>query len=140
MKSKETIIGVLALVLLVGGVFFLLSKTTRPSASTVPHSKSMSESPATASTQPTEANKVNIKGFAYAPTALKIKKGTTITWTNLDEAHHTVTSDSGSPAGGPSGPLMAKGETYNFTFNTVGTFKYHCDPHPYMHGTVEVTE
>ena len=36
--------------------------------------------------------------------------------------------------------LLAKVESYSWTFNTVGTYTYHCSPHPYMKGIVEVVE
>jgi len=79
----------------------------------------------------------DIKDFAFMPETLKVKKGTTITWTNQDSARHNVFSED---EGGPQGELLAKGESYSFTFDTVGTFSYICEPHPYMKGTVEVTE
>ena len=39
-----------------------------------------------------------------------------------------------------AGPLLAKGERYSFTFTKVGSYPYHCAPHPYMQGAVVVTE
>jgi amicyanin len=78
---------------------------------------------------------MDIKGFAFANTELKIKKGDTIIWTNQDSVGHTVTSDSGSEL---DSPMIAKGETYSHTFNTVGTFNYHCTPHPNMKAKVIV--
>lgn len=83
------------------------------------------------------ANAVTIKDYSFAPNPLKVKKGTTVTWTNQDTAKHNVVT---GQEGGPKGPLLGKGETYQFTFNTVGTFNYNCEPHPYMKGVVEVTE
>lgn len=85
------------------------------------------------------ANAVTIKNFAFAPTKLQVKKGTTVTWTNQDDAHHDITPDSPSDAF-KAGPLLAKGESYSFTFNTVGSYAYHCSPHPYMKATIEVVE
>ncbi len=78
--------------------------------------------------------------MSFSPASITVKKGATVTWTNQDDVHHDVASDAGSPAGGPSGALIGKGEQISFTFNTVGTFTYHCTPHPFMHGTVIVTE
>lgn len=79
---------------------------------------------------------VTIKGYAFAPAPLRVKKGTTVTWTNEDSVSHTVTFDVGSV----SSDLLATGGTYSYTFNDVGTFAYHCRPHPYMKGSVEVVE
>ncbi len=87
------------------------------------------------------ANSVTIKDYTFTPGIIKVKKGTTVTWTNQDTAKHNVTVLDGQPEGGPvDGKLMAKGESYEFTFNTVGTYQYKCAPHPYMKATVEVTE
>jgi len=84
-----------------------------------------------------QVSRVTISNFSFAPTTLKVKKGTTVTWTNQDSIKHNVVSDSGT---GPGSALLAKGESYSYTFNTAGTFNYHCDPHPFMKGSVEVTE
>lgn len=91
-------------------------------------------------TPPSEPNSINIENYTFVPASITVKKGTTITWTNKDQAEHNVVSDDDSPGGGPNGPLLAKDETYSFTFDTAGTFKYHCQPHPYMKAEVVVTE
>jgi len=100
-----------------------------------------SPSPATNTTtntgSNTEANAVTIKGFAFSPAEIKVKVGTKVTWTNQDSVRHTVTADESE---GPKSELFGKGETYSFTFTKVGTFAYHCEAHPQMHGTVTVTE
>lgn len=93
----------------------------------------------TATTSTTAPNSVTIKNYTFSPNPLKVKKGTSVTWTNTDIARHNIVADGGK-TGGPDGPLFGKGETYSFTFNTVGKYAYHCEPHPYMHGEVEVTE
>lgn len=80
---------------------------------------------------------MDIKGFAFANKTIKIKKGTKVTWTNQDDARHNVVA---KEDGGPMGPLLGKGENYSFTFDTVGTFNYNCEPHPYMKGVVNVVE
>lgn len=78
---------------------------------------------------------VTIKGFAFAPAALSVKVGTTVTWTNRDNAPHTVTFDVGNDSSGD----LANGATYSETFTTAGTFAYHCAIHPNMKATVTVT-
>lgn len=82
-------------------------------------------------------DKVAITDFAFTPATIKIKKGTTVTWTNNDSVEHTVTAQKD---GGPDSELLAQGKTYSFTFNEVGTFDYFCKPHPNMTGTVIVEE
>ena len=76
---------------------------------------------------------VSITNFAYSPQSLTIKVGTTVTWTNKDDVTHSVTADSGV-FDADIGP----GETVSFTFTIVGTYQYHCNPHPDMIGTIVV--
>lgn len=96
---------------------------------------------------------MDIKDFKYGQPNIKIKKGTTVTWTNRDDVKHNVmkehddddaahdapTLDEVRP-GVFAGQLLAKGESYSFTFNEAGKDPYHCSPHPYMKGSVTVVE
>ncbi len=82
---------------------------------------------------------VVIKDFAYAPARITVKKGTKVTWTNQDSAHHDITPDKDG-ADFAASKLLAQGESYSFTFEKTGVYAYHCSPHPYMKATVEVTE
>lgn len=84
-------------------------------------------------------NIVQIKGYAFMPANMKIKKGTTITWENFDIAPHTVTVDAPSQDG-PKSKFFGKGQKFSYTFSTAGKYSYHCDPHPYMKAEIEVTE
>jgi plastocyanin len=84
----------------------------------------------------TAGNEVKIEGFAFSPSQITVKAGTTITWTNLDSAGHTVVSDTGVF----ESANLAQGDTFSFTFNTAGTFPYHCGVHASMKGTVIVTQ
>jgi amicyanin len=81
---------------------------------------------------------VKIQNYMFSPMVIKVKVGSTVTWTNEDQVHHTVTADTVS-ADAPNGPLIGQGEKYSFTFKKAGTYTFHCMPHPYMHGTVVVT-
>jgi plastocyanin len=76
--------------------------------------------------------------FAFSPSSLSIKVGTTVTWTNGTTVPHTVTSDAGDPATF-NGSLGSHGATFSFTFMTPGTYQYHCSIHPYMKATITVT-
>ena len=77
--------------------------------------------------------------FAFSPTTLTIKVGTKVTWTNMTQAPHTVTSDDGkSFDSGISNPIAASGGTYSFTFTKAGTFPYHCQIHTSMKATIIV--
>ncbi|MBI4894933.1 MAG: cupredoxin family copper-binding protein [Candidatus Aenigmarchaeota archaeon] len=78
---------------------------------------------------------VEIKNFAFDTPTMTIHKGDTVVWTNSDAASHTVTSDSGSELGSQT---LNKGDSYTHTFNTSGTFNYHCAFHSGMKATVIV--
>ena len=78
-----------------------------------------------------------IKNFAFAPAALMVKVGATVTWTNQDTDAHTVTS---AGTGGPlQSAVLATGQTYAHTFTAAGTYSYLCTIHPFMTATVTVT-
>lgn len=93
----------------------------------------------TAKSEVIESSNVTYKNFDVAPKTIKVKKGTTVTWTNEDSAKHDVTPDT-ETAEFKASELFGKGETYKVTFNTVGKYTYYCSPHPYMKGTIEVVE
>lgn len=82
---------------------------------------------------------LDIKNFAFSVKEITVKKGTKVTWTNQDDAKHNVVADEKSD-NAPDGRLLAQGETFEFTFDEVGTYDYHCSPHPYMKATVNVVE
>ncbi len=82
---------------------------------------------------------MDIKDFSFSQKSLRIKKGTTVTWTNRDTAKHDITPDTETDAF-KSSKLLAKGESYSFTFDTAGKYSYICSPHPYMKASVEVIE
>jgi amicyanin len=85
---------------------------------------------------------VTMKNSKYIAQNIKVKKGTTVTWKNEDTVRHNVVAlDANDQSGLPAeNALFGKGETYSFTFETIGTYKYMCTPHPFMTGSVEVTE
>ena len=79
----------------------------------------------------------------FIPNPVTIPMGGTVTWENVDNAAHTVTS--GSPADGPDGVfdsslIMAGGATFSHTFDDVGTYDYFCMVHPWMQGSVIVED
>jgi plastocyanin len=79
------------------------------------------------------ATAVSIQNFAFSPATVNVKQGTTVTWTNQDQAPHDVTGP------GFSSPMLDTGVTFSHTFSTPGTFPYVCTIHPSMKGTVTVT-
>ena len=78
---------------------------------------------------------VDIEGFAFQPATLTVPPGTTVTWTNQDNAPHTVTSVDGKFDSGS----LSKGQKFSFNFTEPGVYDYHCKIHPSMRGQIEVT-
>ncbi|MHB9847648.1 cupredoxin domain-containing protein [Streptomyces sp. Tue6028] len=109
-----------------------------PGASPMPSmSMPMSPSATGAPAAPVAENAVAIRNFAFSPATLKVKAGTTVTWTNQDTDAHTVTS---AKSGGPlHSAALAIHATYSYTFTKPGTYAYLCTIHPFMTATVEVT-
>ncbi|GAC1499618.1 MAG: hypothetical protein NVS1B10_02540 [Candidatus Saccharimonadales bacterium] len=141
-NNKGLIIGivVVAAIALVGLIIIGGSNKKSMSTGTTnsPSSSNSSKTSSTSDSSSAAANAVSIENYMFTPMAVKVKVGDTITWTNKDSVHHTVTADKTSNDA-PNSPLFGKGETYSFKFTKAGTYTFHCNPHPYMHGTVEVT-
>jgi plastocyanin len=74
--------------------------------------------------------------YSFSPTSLTVTKGTKVTWTNKSDAPHTVTSDDNTFT---SSETLKENDTFEATFNTAGTFKYHCKFHSNMIATITVT-
>lgn len=94
----------------------------------------------------------NGKFFVPKDARVTIERDNRVAWTNNDTVPHTVTSDDGyeDQINGPfdslqqqelvPGGFVKPGETFEFVFTEVGEYPYHCEPHPYMMGTIEVVE
>ena len=82
------------------------------------------------------ATTINIKDSLFQPSSLEVPVGTKVEWHNQDGMQHTVTSDiQGLFDSGALNP----GKKFYFTFNTPGSYSYHCNIHPGMQGTITVT-
>ncbi len=136
----KAVIAIIAVLIIAGGGYALVknndnktpAKTAQGTSSNMDNMKSSGSS-----TAPEATNSVEISNMAFGPASITVKKGATVTWTNKDSIAHTVTGDSQD---GPASKSLANGDTYSFTFNSAGTFKYHCSIHSSMTGTVTVTE
>jgi plastocyanin len=78
---------------------------------------------------------VSMQNIAFVPPTFMVSIGTTVTWTNQDTVPHTTTSDA---APSWDSGVLNKGASFSFTFTKAGTFTYHCNVHPTMHGTITV--
>jgi len=81
-------------------------------------------------------NEIFLEYQAFNPTQLTIPVGTTVTFTNKDNANHTATAtglfDSGT---------IKSGNSFTYTFNTAGTFYFYCNYHssnPAEQGAIRV--
>lgn len=141
MKSKTLLLAVALLVVIAGvSAVVLVSKKDSASDSPMTSGNMPSNSSANSSNNAVvETNMITYKNFEIMQKNIRAKKGTTVTWTNQDNAKHDVTPNTETEDFKAS-ELFGKGETYSVTFNKVGKYSYHCSPHPYMRGTVEVVE
>lgn len=70
-------------------------------------------------------NEIFLEYKTFSPTQLGVTKGSTVTFTNKDNANHSVTStnklfDSGK---------IESGNSFTYTFNDVGVFYFYCNYH-----------
>ncbi|MHB1537020.1 MAG: cupredoxin domain-containing protein [Solirubrobacteraceae bacterium] len=93
------------------------------------------------SSAPTHSGVVKIayRDIAIDPDTVKVKRGSTIEWTNYDSVPANVTSEGGPLkfASGTFGP----GKSYRLVASTVGVIHYECTLEPTtMNGTIEVVQ
>lgn len=97
-----------------------------------------------------ETKEVSVKiiGNSYYPKVIQVTEGTVVTWQNEDiftylegefGGIHTVSTYEQAPVSFSS-PLLGHAETFKFTFDKEGDYKYMCVPHPYMKGKVIVVQ
>jgi plastocyanin len=104
--------------------------SSAPPAATASADKSALNGPAASA-----AASITIKDFGYGP-PVTVAPGATVTVTNQDSARHTVTADEGSAF---NVDVQGSGGTGTFTAPaTPGSYAYHCDFHPGMHGSLVV--
>jgi len=131
MMKKKTIILTLALTgVLFVPIFYLINKKSTPT------------------TDISAMNKVNeyvtiegnsaeiiIKGSAFIPSRIKVKKGTKITWINKDTMQHSI-----SPIVGAPGDTIEPGGKFEMTMSSTMTTYYKCSFHPNMFGSIMITD
>lgn len=72
---------------------------------------------------------------AFEPSPLTVKTGTEVTWKQIGDQPHSVTSVDGTFDSSPKcRPLESErcdfeGDTYSFTFDEPGTYDYYCRIH-----------
>jgi len=110
------------------GSFYFMSLAPAPSMAAsaaevaAPHGKS--------SAGPT----ISIHEFMFSPTSLTVTAGTTVHWKNLDPEPHTIRAVDATF----KSDALDQDDSFNFTFDKPGTYRYVCSIHPQMVGTIVV--
>jgi plastocyanin len=113
-----------------------------PTATVAPAATATTAAPTATSNPPAATVKIvgaSFSSFGFSPSSVTVKVGDTVEWINNSTVAHTSTSDSGSAVSWDSSAIQSGGGTFSFTFTKAGTFTYHCNFHPSMHGTIVVT-
>ncbi len=138
--GKSVIAGIVIVVIAFAGVavYMVVSNTAAPNSSVCSAASGSSSGPVQVSIYTGSGNSANPPGYKPDTLTLVIGVNNTVTWTNNDSVHHTVTSTS-APAGGSfnSGNMNA-GATCTHTFSVAGTYQYDCVYHSWMTGTITV--
>lgn len=115
--NSKIIIGIVIVLVIIGSVFYFTQKQYQPSQ------------------QPNvqiAGNTIAIKNFSFTPDTLTVSQGTKVIWTNQDAAVHKIKSGTFNSSD------LNQGNTFEFTFDTKGTFEYSCAIHPSMTGKIVV--
>lgn len=93
---------------------------------------------------PGAENQAQEQNFVPKKVEAQLGVNNQVVWKNTGEVGHTVTpdpdnkyKDAYSGEFGSSG-IIQPGKTYEFLFTGETKIKYHCDPHPWMHGEIDV--
>jgi plastocyanin len=86
------------------------------------------------SATPVATNQVDLpRSYRFAPEAIQIKAGTSVTWTNNDNFTHTVKVEDGTDH------KIDRGSSVTISFPKAGTYNYLCTLHSHdMKGQVIV--
>jgi len=91
---------------------------------------------------PGAENQAQEQNFVPKKITAQLGVSNLVIWKNTGDIGHTVTPDKpfkdlysgdfGSPG------IVAPGKTYQFLFTQDATITYHCEPHPWMTGEIDV--
>jgi plastocyanin len=76
---------------------------------------------------------VDISNFKFAPATLTVSAGSKVTVKNSDTTAHTATADDGHTFDTND---INPGASASITLKAAGRVPYHCNIHPFMHGTI----
>jgi len=101
----------------------------------VPADQPSAPAPAETASAAGTTHDVDIQGFKFNPAIITVSAGDTVRWNNKDSAPHDATADDQSWA---TRTPLRKGESDTVTFDTPGTYEYHCAIHSNMKAKVIV--
>jgi plastocyanin len=105
-----------------------------PAGSSGASTPATSSAPANSSGASSDA--VKIADFKFAPATLTVAHGASVSVTNNDSTAHTFTADDGKSF--DTGNLDP-GASKSVSVAQPGSYPYHCDIHPFMHGKLVVS-
>jgi plastocyanin len=83
--------------------------------------------------QASRARTVDIDDFKFRPATLEVGKGATVVFSNSSATAHTATDEGAFDSG-----RIKPGHSFAARFERKGTFRYHCEIHPFMKGKIVV--
>jgi plastocyanin len=136
--GKAVLAAIAVVVIAVAGiaVYMVYSNTAAPNGSVCSSSGGTSAVPV--SIYSGSANKNDPPGYTPDSITLVVGVNNTVTWTNNDSVHHTVTTTSAPTGGSFDSGNMNAGATCTHTFTVPGTYQYYCKYHAWMTGTIIV--
>ena len=90
--------------------------------------------PAASAQQRADGGELRIENFDFLPARVTVKAGTTVRWTNADDAPHTATADDGSFDTGD----LRRGDVGEVTLREPGEYAYFCEFHRFMRANITV--
>src|SRR3954454_11905784 len=111
------------------------STSSSSSGSSSSGASSSSSSSSSGGSAKSGAVAIDIKGFAFNPTDITVKKGAKITWTNSDSVAHNVVAGDGTF----KSSTLNQGDTFSWTATKAGQWDYVCTFHPNMKAHITVT-
>jgi plastocyanin len=80
-----------------------------------------------------KAKTVDISHFEFHPPTLSVARGAKVVFSNSSGTAHTATDKGAFDSG-----RIKPGGSFAVRFEQKGTFRYHCEIHPFMHGKIIV--
>jgi len=80
-----------------------------------------------------EAVQIVIDHNAFTPETLSVREGSTVRWINRDSVPHVIILGDDIHS-----PVLAPGESFEWTFSRAGTYEYGCAIHPGMRAELAV--